>query len=215
MSKKMMLLALSVAVAALFALPAVASATPAHISATENFTVTSTTPTFLEDKNGSKVVCSKGVTGNGTFENTTTGSINLTFHGCRSVEPNVACGTEETIVTTTLPFHLISLAANSPGVLITPNAGHFATFNCTIFVKKEVKGNGILGTITAPKCNVVPPEESTTATLKFQQNPAKTGSQLHETYTGVTYQLTSNGVNAAQDGEGQIHFNNAKSLTCT
>jgi len=217
MNKKMMLLALSVVSAALFALPAVASATPAHISATENFTISGTETVTLEDDGGAKVECHSGVSGSGSFENTTTGTINLTFSGCTSsgISCNSSGAAAGTIVTTALPFHLVMLAANSPGVLITPNAGgtgtHFATFNCTIFVKKEVTGNGVLGTITSPACGVA----NKTATMSFAQDPAKTGSQLHPTYTGTTYQLKGNGTNSAQIATGQIHFANAKTISCT
>ena len=152
MSKKMMLLALSVVGAALFALPAVASATPAHISATENFTISSEKAATLEDDGGAKVTCHNGLSGNGSFENTTTGTINLTFTGCTSSGINCNSSGQESgvIVTTALPFHLVTLGS-SAGVLITPTAetnNHFATFNCTIFVKKTVTGNGVLGTIT-------------------------------------------------------------------
>lgn len=212
MNKKMMLLALSVVSAALFALPAVASATPAHINAPEAFTISGTETVTLEQDDGLKVEChaSTSVTGSGNFENTTTGTIQLLFHGCTS--SGINCNSEGqpsgTITTTVLPFHLVTLSGKG-GVLITSNNGHFATFNCTIFVKKEVTGNGVLGTITSPECG----KASKTAAISFAQGA--TGSQLHPTYTGTTYQLKSNGTNSAQIASGQIHFPVEKTLTCT
>ncbi|HEU4461211.1 MAG TPA: hypothetical protein VFR75_01335 [Solirubrobacterales bacterium] len=228
MSKKMMLLALSVVSAALFALPAIASATPAHISATENFTVSkgAAETAELETTGGEKVQCHKGVTGSGSWHSTTTGTLTLEFHECTTASPfgNLTCTTRTTeggtspetagtIRTTHLEFHLITIAANSPGVLITPSAGtnHFAGFTCGGgLVSRTVIGNGILGTITAPACGVA----STTATLKFEQG-ATTGLQKHTTYTGVNYHLESNGQKAVEVAEGKLTFPAPKTITCT
>jgi hypothetical protein len=216
MSKKMMLLALSVVSAALFALPAIASATPAHIDKAENFTVAGGAAAVLETTTGETITCAAGVTGSGSFENTTTGTINLKFHKCTTVVFGfkVACTTSgepsETIATTALPFHLIMIAANTPGVLITPNAsGSFAHFACA-GVNKTVEGNGVIGTITSPKCGVA----SKTATLSFAQG-ATTGLQQHTTYTGVNYHLESGGNKASQTATGTITFAAARTITCT
>jgi hypothetical protein len=221
MSKKMMLLALSVVSAALFALPAVAAATTAHLSATSTFTVSkgATETVELETTGGEKVQCHSGVSGKGSFVTTTTGNLELTFHGCTTTVPifgTLNCSSSGaptgTIVTTTLPFHLISKVSGSgtPGVLITPAAGeHFATFVCGGIAERKVTGNGVIGTITSPGCGVA----SLTATLKFEQGA--TGVQKHATHTGVTYGLKSNGTPAAQIAEGKITFPAPRSITCT
>lgn len=227
MNKKMMLLALSVVSAALFALPAVAAANPAaHISATENFTVSGTKTVLLETHSGEKVECHPtaqvpAVTGTGSFENTTTGSVKLTFHGCTtttifgSIHCQSAGQPTGTITSTVLPFHLIgTLGPENAGVLITPTANsneHFATFTCA-GIQKIVSGNGVLGTITSPKCGAA---ATKTATLSFEQDPAKTGFQKHTNLTGVTYSLKSNGTQAAQIAEANLNFVNTKSITCT
>ncbi|HEU4687220.1 MAG TPA: hypothetical protein VFS23_02610, partial [Vicinamibacterales bacterium] len=79
MRKKMALLALSVVSAALVALPAVATATPAHISGTEPFTIEkgAVETTVLETTTGEKIECLKGVSGSGSWHNTTTGTLTL------------------------------------------------------------------------------------------------------------------------------------------
>lgn len=220
MSKKIMLLALSVVSAALFALPAVAAATPAHLSATSTFTVSkgAVETVELETVEGEKVQCHAGVSGTGNFENTTTGTLNLLFHGCTTstIFGNLNCTStgqpSGTIATTTLPFHLISKVSGSgtPGVLITPGTGeHFATFICGGIAERKVTGNGVIGTIISPACGV----SSTTATLKFEQSP--TGVQKHTSHTGVTYGLKSNGIGAAQVAEGKITFPAPRSIVCT
>jgi hypothetical protein len=212
MSKKMMLLAISVVSAAFFVMPAVASATSAHISsAAGTFTIAPNGATELETTGGEKVTCTGGVKGSGTFENTTTGNLNLTFHGCSS--SGFSCNSTGqpagTIATTALPFHLITIAAGSPGVLITPAAGnHFASFNCFI-VPKTVNGNGVIGTITSPKCGTA----STTAALSFEQGA--TGLQKHTTHTGVNYHLESGGQKAAQISKATLTFPGSRTLTCT
>lgn len=224
MSKKMMLLALSAVAAALFALPAVASATPAHISAAENFTVTKGAVSalgLLETTGGEKVECAGGVSGTGTFENTTTGTITLEFSGCANACQSSAAegGTPvaNQIRTTALPFHLITGSTTNAAILITPNAatGVFAHFNCAFgFVQRTVKGNGVIGTITSPNCGAA---AAKTGVVKFEQTA---GVQKHTTYTGVTYGLTSGPpagpfVPAGEQAEGQLHFANAKSIVCT
>ncbi len=226
MSKKMMLLALSVVSAALFALPAVASATPAHINSADPFTVSkgATANSVLETTGGQKIECTNGVTGNGSWHSTTTGTLTLEFHGCTTETPfgHLACttraseggtGISETISTTKLPFHLISLGNNKGGVLITPNesTGYFAHFTCGGgLVSRSVGGNGVIGTITMPECGTA----STTATLKFEQEG--TGLQKHTTHTGVEYHLQSpTGTKAAQVSEAQLHFPEANEIVCT
>jgi len=226
MTKRMMLLALSVVSAILFALPAIASATPAHISATESFTVEkgAVETTILETSSGEKMECTKGVTGSGTWHSTTTGTVTLEFNDCTVVTPfgTLGCTTHAAeggtpvanqIRTTELEFHLIMIAPNTPGTLLTPAAGGvFAHFTCGGgLVTKTWTGNGLIDTTTSPACGVA----STTATLKFEQS-ATTGLQKHTTYTGVNYHLESPaGTKMAVTGEAKIKFPVAKSIVCT
>ena len=227
MSKKMMLLALSVVSAALFALPTVASATPAHISATENFTVSpgAIQTVELETTAGEKYSCHGGRTGSGSWHSTTTGTMQLEYHGCtaQTVFGNLTCTTHAseggtpvsgTVSTTKLPFHLITIANHTPGILITPNSetNVFAHYTCGGgLVQKTVTGNGLIGTITSPTCGT----PSTTATMKFEQGPT-TGTQKHTTHTGVNYHLESPaGTKMALVAERRFHFAQARTITCT
>jgi hypothetical protein len=191
MSKKMMMLAIAVASAAMLAVPAFASATSAHLSFNPGAYNVHGGASVLSRVAGASTHGST-TTGNGTFENTTTGTVKLQFHNvtsptlgnCGSTtegHPEVAGG--GIVTTTTLPFHLVMLANGVPGILITSLNGHFATYRCGGITVK-VTGNGILGTITAPKCG----QASNTATLSF--TGAK-GVQTHQIYTNTKYTLES------------------------
>ncbi|HKO37919.1 MAG TPA: hypothetical protein VJU14_06090 [Solirubrobacterales bacterium] len=220
MSKKMMLLALSVVSAAMLAMPALASALPAHIDATSTFSVSGGV-SVLQEKEGS-ASNGTGIGGSGAFTNTTTGTLNLTFTGVTAgpTPSGINCGstaqghTEASRVVTTTPleFHLIMIATNRPGILITPNAatGVFAHFRCFL-VEKTVTGTGIIGEIIAPACGV----KSKTATVKFR---GAGGTQELLTYTNKTYDLHTNSAPTASmdiPGNVTITFPNERSITCT
>ncbi|HST68381.1 MAG TPA: hypothetical protein VLI94_01840 [Solirubrobacterales bacterium] len=222
--KKMMLLALA-AVSALLALPAFASAAPVHVQTHAGgnpgaFTVAGGASELVRSSGGG----TKGetVSGNGTFENTTTGTVKLTFGKVKSETLGDCASTAEghsratgpgTVTTTTLPFHLITTPTGNPAILITSNIGHFASFTCGgIGIGVTVNGNGIIGTITAPACGGT----STTATLSFTQAG---GIQNHKTYTGVSYNLTSTILGSASESGMTAHatvtFGGARTLICT
>lgn len=193
MTKKTMLLALAAVSAAFLAVPALASAQPAHLKeGAPAFTIAGGAGT-LSRTDANSVSCTS-VTGKGQFENTTTGNVTeLTFKGCKNGLGFNCASTEEghlassqTITTTVpLPFHLIMYATDKPAILLTPNAqtAIFSHFTC-LGVKVTVTGNGIIGTITAPKCNV----SSATATLAFEGGA---GVQNHIKYTNTDYDLHS------------------------
>jgi hypothetical protein len=105
------------------------------------------------------------VSGTGSYENATTGKIQVTFHGCKG-PLGVTCTSSGapagTIVTTNLPFHNVLLEASprKPGVLLTPatvdnvpaaGEGHFATFVC-FGITTIIRGNGVLGEYFIPDC---------------------------------------------------------------
>jgi len=220
MSKKMMLLALSAVCAALFALPAVASANPpAHLEGLKDtsFTVHAG-PGSLSTTGGETVTCTT-TTGGGKLETTTTGSLSLIFHGCKAKTPfgELTCTTSGqssgTIATTALSFHLISGATSTarPFILVTPNAATatYAHFVCGGFVNKTVEGTGLLGTITAPGCDTA----ASKATVDF--NALGHGLKQHTTITGTTYTFTSNGTTAAMDTTPTITFKESGFLNCT
>ncbi|HET8566386.1 MAG TPA: hypothetical protein VFL77_07915 [Solirubrobacterales bacterium] len=130
MRKKIMLLALAVAGAAAFTLPAVAVAedVPEHIVPipTQASSVHGGAA-ILQARGGTSVSCQE-VSGIATWESTTRGKITLTFsNDCTESAFKSSCGE---IVTTELQFDLVSATLERPYFLITSNAGHFATFTC-------------------------------------------------------------------------------------
>jgi len=226
MNKKLMLLALAAVSAAIFALPSVASAELAHISSTGKFTLANkagTNTTLTEHEKTTKVTCTQA-TGNGEFTTTTKGTITISFHGCTENVFSTSCTGEVpshepagTITTTLLEFHLIEIDNNTPGVLITPKEGHFATFTCAGgLVTKKVGGNGIIGHITAA-CGEAKVSQEIDFHSTNETTPGDTQKYTQITTAGTKFDLTSNGVTAAQDGTGSITFSDgkARSIVCT
>jgi len=226
MNKKILLLALAAVSAAAFVLPATAMAVeedvplhvvPAPAAATP---ISSETLTTLSVASGLTIQCKKGVTGSATWENGTTGSLQLTFRECtglgfpcKGLSPVEAA---PNITTTVLPFHLLTAehpttGAKIPAVLITPGAGgHFATFECAGFTFK-VTGAGIIGRIEFPECG----KKAHTANVIFEIT--KHGEQTYRTAVGTKteYDLLSNGETAGQTGTGTITFAGEPELNCT
>jgi len=157
-----------------------------------------------------KVQCTS-FSGEGEFENTTTGWIQITFHGCKSfgLFNCTTAGAESagTIETTILPFHVEPVNEN-PGILITPEDKEgekiFTTFAC-FGVTTKVEGNGVIGTITSPDWTT----PTTDATVVFSQTE---GTQDHLTTdtSSTEYDLIANRggskETAAQSGAGTITF---------
>jgi len=221
MSKKIMLLALAVASMAAFALPSMAMAEdiPLHLVPKPEGAKSITGGAAELSTVGGTVVTSKKTDGTATFETSTTGTIELTFTESSSFGfPCTSAGQSSgTVTTATQPFHLVTLPGKVPGILITPPAnGVFAEFTCAGFLTAVVKGNGIIGTITAPACGA----SSTTSTSKFEKSA--TGVQKHKKVEGTEteYHLTSsiNGgafQEAAQVGEGITNLVVNTKLECT
>jgi hypothetical protein len=202
--KRLMLGALAT-LCAMLALPALASATPAHISPAPEapFSIHGGASELSRVAGGGLTATT--TTGTGAFENTTTGRISLMFHGMKSsIGTNCESAGQPTgtVTTTELTFHLVMLAANAPGILITGNqtttgvktadegpwGHHFVDYTCGIFIPTiQVRGNGILGTFTAPACGAA----SSTAKIKFEPTVKGNGVQKHSSYTGTNYDLES------------------------
>jgi hypothetical protein len=229
MAKKIILLALTAISAALFALPAVASAgewrlDPAGGKFPVSFSLTSSGSTVLttDDGSGLKVTCTHAV---GTGKQTTatiSEEVTLTFSNCTENLFGGKCTSagEPTgsIKTTDLTGHNVKLEPSPStlrGVLLTPKEGHFATFTCPIFTFR-VGGTGVIGELTSPTaCNAV----SNVATVKFQSVAEGTQRWTQVTTTGGTFDLTSskNGgtpVTTAQEGSGTITFGENLTFTC-
>ena len=201
--KKMILGPLG-ALCAMLALPAIALATPAHVTPQPEGTLS-----IHGGASALSRVAGGGATGTttkgfGSFESTTTGKLKFTFTGVKSSIGTNCTNTGVTgeVTTTELTFHIVMLAANTPGVLITGNktvgteqtAGegpwghHFVDFGCGIFLPTvQVRGNGFIGTITGPQCG----KKSSTVTMRFEPTGVGSGVQKHITYTGSNYDLES------------------------
>lgn len=221
MSKKIILLALAVASVAAYAMPAAAMAedVPVHVvpapigaKTIDGEGVTTFTASF------GSLSCTSS-SGTATFTNSTTGTLEQTFRGC--TEPfGGKCTTtgqpEGTITTPTLEFHLLTVEdsvtkATGPGILVTPNGGHFATFKCPLIGEVTIGGNGLIGTITSPKCG----ETSSQATIQFSSS--STGVQTHKTVVGTTteYSLSSGSGAASEDMSMLITLGETRLLECT
>jgi hypothetical protein len=200
MSKKMMLLALAAVSAAMFALPAAASAQEAHIEGVTNFSgtfgkstlTTSGEPTITCESTVGEPNTANHVTGV-VNPGGTTGEITLDFTHCHIIILGVTreCKTAGAPLPNTIKssgvFHVITIN-NKPGVLVTPVK---TAIECqSAFATINVAGN-VIGTITSPACGV----ESKNLVTKFT-SAAQT--QEHKTYTGTSYNLT------AQTGSGEV-----------
>ena len=223
MSKKIMLLAIAAISAALFALPAMATATENHIIGAENQKFTGGGEGGNLNAEGEPTInCSK--TGaSGSFTSNTTGKVNLTFTGCNATILGVKLGCKtsgaeaETIKIENV-FHLITIEGITKvsGILLTPP---FPTVICGSGLserKLTITGNGVIGTVTSPICG----EASKSMTVSFTSTA---GSQEHKKYTGVTYDMTvdtepnATGPTAGITGSATFTFddNTARKLECT
>jgi hypothetical protein len=216
MNMKLLSLALAAVSAAMFALPAVASAEFAHVDKTGAFTVSGGAGSLT--RADASNFSSTGLTGSGSFTTTTTGKMALTFIGANFTPLGVHCQTKGKatgeIATTELEFHLITVTKNVPGVLITSTAGHFATYECA-GAEVKITGGGILGEITSPVCG----GKSVQATVSFSS--ASAGTQKHTTWTSTTYDLEStvfgNKATSSVDITATAKFTDgvARELICT
>jgi|SRR6476620_6928459 len=227
MSKKMMALALAVVSAALFALPAVASAQSWHLSQAVAFSVTGSGGTMTSTE-GASIQCTS-TTGAGTFSTTTSGSVSLIFHGCTGpfgfacTTTNQSSGT--IVISTAFNGIMVTSSASTkdPGVVLTPTGSteptagkgkQFTEFSC-LGISVKVAGNGIIGTIHNPAV----PCNATASTWGINFESASAGHQADKLWTGVTYDaystLTSSHPTASLDGTATLHFEAARTLTCT
>lgn len=205
MNRKIMLVGLAVVSAAVLALPATASAlVPLHLNPTPAGvqTIDDTGPNpILSLANGSTYGC-ETFHGSATFnEGGATGSMSLTLGKCSGATCNPT--------TTTLPFHLVTLPGEQPGVLITTNNGHFSPFLCSGLF--SITGNGLIGTIISPECGQV----SNEVTLDF--NATAHGVQEHTTVadTNTLYTLKAMGASFALDARGTLTLSEETELECT
>lgn len=223
MSKKLMLVALAAFSALMFALPAVASAEVWHIDTAEEFTAEGGQATLTVRPNSAgesvtEVTCSTN-SASGVYENTTTGKeLTITFHGCHIVGSAATCTTSGqpsgTIKTTDLTFHNIMIDPEVPGILITSNAGHFASFVCGGFIPVAVNGNGIIGEVER-NCG----ESANGGGLLFESSSTGVQKYMQVTTAGTKFDLSSTSLGttrtASEDATGTIGFEGEQTINCT
>jgi len=193
MTKKMMLLAL--AVAAMFALPAAASAQEAHVSGITSFTGHAPAGTLTTSTEPTIKCTTTSVTGSFDSGSTTTGNITLDFTGCTAeflgIKGNCnTAGAASGTIASSGAFHIITVS-NKPGILVTPTT---TTIVCVGFSRVEVSGN-IIGTITSPACGA----SSSNLVTAFESEGS---TQKHLEYTGVKYDLKAQTENSAGETSG-------------
>jgi hypothetical protein len=215
MSKKMMLLALAAVSAAMFAMPAVASATFNHLDKTSTFKVHGPAGHLSTTQNEETVHCTT-TTGEGTFTTTTTATMELVFHGCNTTvfgfkfnctSPEQPTGT---IATTPMEADLIELDAGGNGIRVRHDGARTALAHFECAGQQKTVAGSVIGTLIEPDCNVA----SNTATVDFNWTGVH-GKQEHKLWTNNSYNLTSNGIEAAMNTHATITFPAARTLTCT
>jgi hypothetical protein len=206
--KKLMLVALAVALA-FAALPALAAADPEiQLHEHTSFTVSGGAVTVAT---GEFSASCASTAGSGKFKNSQEGTIEISYHECKS--SGISCTTSGsstgTITTTELSFRVKSATEGKLAILITPNSGHFSTFKCSFIASVVVSGNGLIGIVTSPEYG----KESSTATIKFS---GEKGVQSHKLVDGeeTEYSLKAalNGgsaKSASVSGETSLSFEGA------
>ncbi|HYH53191.1 MAG TPA: hypothetical protein VD761_03590 [Solirubrobacterales bacterium] len=221
MKQKLMLLATGALTALAFAaLPAAASAGTPEVhcpngAASCAISIAGGHSELTKTNSFVKVTCTS-TTGTGSL-NTTGGTIQLTFHGCKESVFGTSCTTagqsSGTIKTTVLPVdnRYVTAGKTAPGVLITPASGssHFATFNC-IDGTHVVTGNGVMGILTTGCA-------SPQAALKLKFSQSSAGHQLHKQVTGsgTIFDLHEGANTAAMVAEGSVTPTGGGSFTVT
>ncbi|HYQ79800.1 MAG TPA: hypothetical protein VEP91_11895 [Solirubrobacterales bacterium] len=131
------------------------------------------------------------LTGSGRYETATTGSIELTLHGCASISPSLTCTSsgqpKGTITTNEMQFHNIFLEPEKgkPGFLITAKEGRFASFACN-GIAMELSGNGLIAEMTAPKCG----EAGKTLTQLYEASSLGHQKWMQAETAGTKYDLS-------------------------
>ncbi|HVD39352.1 MAG TPA: hypothetical protein VNC15_11020 [Solirubrobacterales bacterium] len=217
MSKKLMLLALAVVSAGLFAVPTVALANEIHFDTATTFTGTGGASSLVTSGEPT-ITCESIDYSNGTLSaGGTTGTMTLVYTGCHtSVFGFTAkCHTTGSAADNTVvsggTLHIFTSFAVAPRILVTMNPTEII---CAGISNTYVEGS-LIGTITSPACGT----SSNKLTLSF----AATGStQNHLEYTGSNYDLiartggkTGSPLTSGLTGTASLTANTAGTLTCT
>jgi hypothetical protein len=193
--KRTLMLMLANALAlAMVASPASAATPQADIIGTATATFSSP-ESSLSLADGTTISCTSG-TGTGESTSSTTGTATYLLHGCRELATvfRFSCASEGkpagTIAIAPVVTHSVYLDElhTKPGVLATPPAsGVFAKFTCAGFATVEVKGTGILGEVTSPKCGAT--SKTGTGITATKSHGVQALQKVEE--TGTAYNLTA------------------------
>lgn len=151
------------------------------------FTISGQSESRLTTPSGWTISCT-GTTGSGKYTSQTTGDIQLRFTGCLTMFGGACTTTGQangTITTTELEFHnvYLELEPRKPGILITSNEGHFATFVCSGAIW-NVSGS-LMAEVTIPECSAT----RETASLSLESPTSGTQKWKQVETTGATYDL--------------------------
>jgi hypothetical protein len=185
MSKKTMLLALTVASVAMFALPAAVSAQEIHWEGVTSFSGTAGAGSIVAEGEPT-ITCESGDITGTVSAGGTTGNFSADYTGCHTTVFGFTakCRTTgsplDNTITTSGVLHFITTTFGFPDKLLTPV---FTTVVCA-GISNTITGGNIIGTITSPACGA----ESTEMTSSF----SATGSvQNDREYTGTTFNATA------------------------
>jgi hypothetical protein len=186
-------IALGLAITAPSALAATPEGDYQKLPATATFSSGKSTLSLAD---GTTISCESGTgTGSSLAGSKTTAEAAYILHGCKEEATifKFKCTSEGqptgTIKLATVVTHAVYLdeAHTRPGVLATPPAsGVWAKFTCAGgFSTVEVKGNGILGEVTSPKCGAT--SSTGTGKTETKSHGVQTVQQVEE--TGTSYHL--------------------------
>jgi hypothetical protein len=235
MTKKMTLLALAAACAAMFALPSVASAgewTLDRDATDQSFTISGAAGTLtaesLSDGSTLTVECT-GTTGSGSYSSATTGTMALKFTGCKNTGIAVSCtspGQPTGTIVANAHITNVYLRANAnpklrtPGITITGPGNStttaMSTFTC-FFITTTVTGsiNGHLDSACDESAR-------TTAHIEFASNNTEGEPKWRYVTENTSPQADELTVNTAGthrrgsiDAAATVHFAKSSKVTCT
>lgn len=221
MGKKMMVLALAVISAALFAMPAIAAAQSWHLDSAASFTVAGSGGT-LTWENRVAITCNS-TTGTGAFSTTTEGTATLVFTGCKDPVFGFTCtspGQPTGTIAFAAKFDAIMVGTSKPALLFTPEGSSEPTPGMkTLFeesclgISEKAFGKGIVGTIGTAACGIA----SSTATVSFSSS--ESGHQADSLYTGSVFRLmttlSSSHPLFSLDFQWSLTFAAPRTMTCT
>lgn len=154
------------------------------------------------------------VTGTGHYETSTTGALELTFHGCASI--NFTCTSAGqatgTVKSRELQFHNVFLESDKSrlGLLITANEGRIASFACN-GAAMEISGNGVISEMSSPGCG----KTSQTATELFEASSPGNQKWTQIETEGTKYDLSwTLGGTMAFVGSTTFTFAEPATVTC-